>query len=165
MHSGLRRLDMALGDENSNTVMVMRHREPAQYVPPSAGGGGHRAPGGTVQGRFDLQARDEMTLFNNGVEGGLKWNPEEFTMLSVQSSVKNAQGQPRSYDLRPVKNAHVVLWYASPAHHEPRSEDGRSERRGSNEVWSGATHVMWTGFDLRPRHWFDTTPLFPSPAR
>ncbi|HEV3486020.1 MAG TPA: hypothetical protein VG106_11470, partial [Vicinamibacterales bacterium] len=58
---------------------------------------------------------------------------------------------------QPVKSADVVLWYASPMHHVPRDEDGHKDMG----LWKGVALVMWTGFDLRPRNFFDTTPFFP----
>jgi Cu2+-containing amine oxidase len=56
-----------------------------------------------------------------------------------------------------IMNADVVIWHSTPGHHEPRSEDGQF--RNGNFI--GATPVMWTGFDLRPRNLFDGTPHFP----
>lgn len=60
-------------------------------------------------------------------------------------------------DEEPVMDADVVLWHSAAGHHEPRSEDG--EMRG-NELY-GATPVMWSGFELRPRNIFDRSPLYP----
>jgi hypothetical protein len=42
-------------------------------------------------------------------------------------------------------------------HHVPRDEDGHKDMG----LWKGVALVMWTGFDLRPRNFFDTTPFFP----
>jgi primary-amine oxidase len=56
-----------------------------------------------------------------------------------------------------ITDTDVVLWYSAPAHHEPRSEDG--EMTGNS--FHGCTPVMWSGFDLKPRDFFDRTPYFP----
>jgi hypothetical protein len=61
---------------------------------------------------------------------------------------------------RNVVDTDIVLWYTSSTHHEPRSEDG-TFLKGSG--FRGATLVMWSGFDLRPRDFFDRTPFFPYP--
>ncbi len=55
-----------------------------------------------------------------------------------------------------VMNTDVVLWHSAPMHHEPRLEDGKMVG-GSLQ---GVTHVMWAGFMLRPRNFFDGTPLY-----
>jgi primary-amine oxidase len=55
-----------------------------------------------------------------------------------------------------IMNTDVVLWHSTPAHHEPRMEDGKMEKG-----LQGATHVMWAGFMLRPRNLFEHTPLYP----
>jgi primary-amine oxidase len=56
-----------------------------------------------------------------------------------------------------IENADVVLWYSSPMHHEPRSEDGEMV----NDRLRGVTHVGWSQFCLRPSNVFDRTPFFP----
>src|SRR6185295_3219576 len=56
-----------------------------------------------------------------------------------------------------IVDTDVVVWLSTAGHHEPRSEDG--EMKGGNLV--GATPVMWSGFDLRPRNIWDRTPLYP----
>ena len=56
-----------------------------------------------------------------------------------------------------IMNADVVLWHSAPGHHEPRSEDG--EMKDGNLV--GCTPLMWSGFDLRPRNFWDHSPMYP----
>jgi primary-amine oxidase len=60
-------------------------------------------------------------------------------------------------DKESIKDADVVLWYSSPMHHEPRSEDGEIVD-GQIE---GCTHVAWSTFYLRPSNIFDRTPFYP----
>jgi primary-amine oxidase len=57
---------------------------------------------------------------------------------------------------RNIQDTDVVLWYTASCHHEPRSEDGVDTAGG----FRGATHVMWCGFDLRPRNIFGGSPFF-----
>jgi hypothetical protein len=195
MHNAMWRVDINLGGPAHNSVYLSEHSETPKDPP------------GT--------ARSLLTLVKQ--ECALDWDPLKFTMLRVvNTQKKNAQGQPWSYDLiplrmgtsrhygqemvpiaggklrkeectmhdfwitraghpaemtfhmlpeyikgqRPVVDTDIVLWYTSSAHHEPRSEDGAGVFKGS---FRGATHVMWSGFDLRPRNFFDRTPFFPYP--
>jgi primary-amine oxidase len=62
-------------------------------------------------------------------------------------------------DRKRVVNTDLVVWYMSSALHEPRSEDGLSSRHGAEPL--GPATVAWSGFELRPRHIFTNTPLFP----
>ena len=50
-----------------------------------------------------LLAEDEKMPFNSGVEGGIDWDPKEFTMLRVESEKTNANGKPIAYDLMPLR--------------------------------------------------------------
>jgi len=184
MHEGLWRIDMDLGGAAHNSALVMRHN----------------------QSEESRKADTSIEPFNNGVEGAIDWNPEEFTQVRIQDEVlKNAQGKPISYDLLPfragsqrhpepfsqhdfwvtknhpdelfyeelptyisnqesIQNTDIVLWYLSSVYHLPRSEDGKPYviPIGSGySVLRGVALAMWSGFDLRPRDFFDETPLYP----
>jgi primary-amine oxidase len=187
-HSAHWRIDIDLIDGKKNSAMVMRHLED----PASMG------------------AEDIEEPFNRGFEGGIDWEPKEFTMIRVESDRKNAHGRPIGYDLmpirmgsarhnedftqhdfwvtrshpdrplesifsnlpnlvkdeEPVESTDIVLWATSSAHHEPRDEDGKPNRSGEtiwrwDDGWEGSALVMWSGFDLRPRNFFDRTPFYP----
>lgn len=56
-----------------------------------------------------------------------------------------------------IMDTDIVLWHNTPMVHDPSSEDG--EMKGKS--FDGATRVTWVGFDLRPRNFFDRTPLYP----
>jgi hypothetical protein len=60
---------------------------------------------------------------------------------------------------RTLEGHPVTIWHSSPAVHTPRAEDygvdGVSSGRGS-------AVTTWTGFMLRPRNLFDSTPLYPT---
>jgi hypothetical protein len=148
-------------------------------------------------------------------EGNARWNPEEFTVLRVQSKVrKSAHGRPIAFDLiplrfgalrqlqpeggtyatnmdfinydfwvtraesgflnyidvpqyasqrRPLAGQPTTVWHCTPALHVPRGEDFGSDN-GRNS-YAGVAIAFWTGFYLKPRDLFDSTPLYPPPPR
>jgi primary-amine oxidase len=61
-------------------------------------------------------------------------------------------------DPEPIEDTDVVLWYMVGGHHEPRSEDGEMQK---GRRFEGATHLMWTSFELRPRNIWDRSPFYP----
>ncbi|MFO0892723.1 MAG: hypothetical protein U0790_26720 [Isosphaeraceae bacterium] len=186
-HNAHWRIDIDLIDGKKNSAMVMRH----------------------VEDPASMGAEDVEEPFNRGYEGGLDWNPKEFTMIRVASSRKNANGKTIAYDFMPVRmgssrhaeefskhdfwvtqshperpleyifsnlpaivkeeepveSADIVLWGTSCAHHEPRDEDGKPNSGPKfwpgDDAWEGSALVMWSGFDLRPRNFFDRTPFYP----
>ncbi|QEH33603.1 Primary amine oxidase precursor [Aquisphaera giovannonii] len=81
MHNTHWRIDMDLIDGRRNSAMVMRHVEdPA-------------GPG----------AEDLEEPFNRGFEGGIDWDPREFTMVRIASDRKNGRGDTIAYDLHPLR--------------------------------------------------------------
>ena len=81
MHDAHWRIDIDLFDGAKNDAMMMTHAET-----PS-----------------DLSAEDTEEPFNSGLEGGIEWDPKQFTMIRVQSDKKNANGKKISYDLMPIR--------------------------------------------------------------
>jgi primary-amine oxidase len=75
-------------------------------------------------------------------------NPKELDFKRLPEYVANKES---------IKDTDVVLWYSSPMHHEPRSEDGLIAKG----TLDGCTHVAWSTFTLRPSNVFDRTPLYP----
>jgi Cu2+-containing amine oxidase len=64
-----------------------------------------------------------------------------------------------------IEDADIVVWYSSPAFHEPRTEDGITVgKQGKQGSIDGCTHVNWSSFMLRPSNIFDRTPLYPYAA-
>jgi hypothetical protein len=55
----------------------------------------------------------------------------------------------------------VVIWATSAAHHRPRSEDLGAGANLPERATTGAAFLMWSGFDIRPRDVFDSTPFVP----
>jgi hypothetical protein len=88
-HSAHWRIDIDLFDGKKNSAMLMRH----------------------VEDTAGLTAEDVKEPFNGGVEGGVGWDPKEFTMIRVQCGKQNARGELIGYDLMPLR-------YGSPRHHE-----------------------------------------------
>lgn len=81
MHNAHWRVDVDLADGKKNNAMLMTHFEATTA----------------------LRAEDTKEPFNYGVEGGVDWKPEEFTMVRVESDRKNAAGKPIAYDLMPLR--------------------------------------------------------------
>jgi primary-amine oxidase len=83
MHDGLWRIDMDLNGASNDSVLLSRHQEPS---------------GGQT-------ANDNANPFNNGVEGSVVWNPEEFTHIRVIDTVKtNGHRHNIGYDLIPLRH-------------------------------------------------------------
>ena len=84
MHDAYWRIDIDLIDSEKNSAMIMRHLEDPQ----------------------SLSAEDLKEPFNGGVEGGMDWDPKEFSMIRIESERLNANGKKMSYDLLPMKWGH-----------------------------------------------------------
>jgi primary-amine oxidase len=180
MHNNLWRINVDLGGPDHNSVYVMEHLE----TPDMAGKARsiHKPFNGGKEGWLDWNAEkftmvrvvNEKRKNAQGKPMGYDlmpsrmgnarhygpgeeclqhdfWvtrnHPDELKYKNLPDYVKNTEK---------IMDTDVVLWYSSPAHHEPRSEDGEI-RDGSLH---GATPVMWTSFELKPRHIFDRTPLY-----
>ncbi len=89
VHSAHWRIDIDLFDGKKNSAMLMKH----------------------VEDPSSLSAEDVKEPFNGGLEGGVDWDPKEFTMIRVQCDKQNARGELIGYDLMPLR-------YGTPRHHE-----------------------------------------------
>jgi len=186
MHNGLWRIDVNLDGPDHNSVLVMEHKEPASEDPKSRGKAAsvHTPFNGGSEGWADwdpvkftmLRVINERRKNARGEPIGYDLMPyrmgnsrhfggdkEECTQHDYWVTRKRS-GEMEYTDLpkyvahgESIMDTDVVLWYSTPAHHEPRSEDG--ELKGS--TFQGCTPVMWAGFDLKPRNFFDRTPYFP----
>jgi len=177
MHDGLWRIDIDLNGFTGDTVQIHRHAEstasnvatdsmsafnggkegftdwdPLQFTELNVSDANMR----NGQGRqisYDLMVVREGTprhleKFSQHDFWATRYRFGEDQYTQLPTYISNGES---------VTKNDVVLWYISPAHHMPRSEDGRYV----NGVWRGVALAMWTGFDLRPRDLFDGTPLFP----
>ena len=88
-HSAHWRIDVDLVDGAKNSAMLMRH----------------------VEDPAGLSAEDLKEPFNGGLEGGVDWEPKEFTMIRVECEKDNARGERIGYDLMPMR-------HGTPRHNE-----------------------------------------------
>jgi primary-amine oxidase len=165
VHGPIWRLDLDLNGACCDTVSAFKHTE--------AGAAGN----------------DSMPDVKN--ETGLLWDPVAFTSLHLRdATLKNGNNHSSGWHLmtardgtplhqetftkyalwvtkyrwnetfgdnlptyaspvEPVNNADVVLWYYGGLHHLVRDED------------SDMTHMMWTGFMLKPHDVWKSTPMYP----
>jgi primary-amine oxidase len=192
MHVASWRVDVNLGGEKNNDVYLVRHREPfgradhsTQSVEPFNGG---------IEGFVDWDPKEFTTLrFTNPKIVNSSDNPVSYDLIAPRTgNVRLFNGPPNGYDEtftqhdfyvlknngdkendltklpqyarqnRSIKNQDVVLWAITSAHHIPRDEDliGTKGKRGT-----GATSVVWSGFELKPRDLFDSTPFYDRPNR
>ena len=182
MHNGLWRVHVKLGGTATNSVYVMEHIEPDGD--PAKAKTVHRLFNQGREGYEDWNAArftmlsvrsekqknarkipiayDFMTpkLGNARHHGGqeectlhdfwaTKHRPGEINYQSVPKYAQKGES---------IQNTDVVVWLSTPGHHEPRSEDGEMSK---DSTFTGATPIMWTGFDLRPRDFWDRSPLYP----
>jgi Cu2+-containing amine oxidase len=59
---------------------------------------------------------------------------------------------------RPLTGYPTTVWHCSPVLHFPRGEDFGGE--DGTDSYSGVAITFWTGFYLKPRDLFDSTPLY-----
>ena len=125
-----------------------------------------------VETREERQRQDHRLRLDAHPMGSARHN-EEFTRHDYLGP-RSHPNRPLEYlfsnlpnivkDEESVENADIVLWGTSSSHHEPRDEDGKPGLRagGSGPATTPGKArplVMWSGFDLRPRNFFDRTPL------
>lgn len=69
-------------------------------------------------------------------------------------------------DKRPLDGHPTTVWHCAPVLHFPRGEDFGPD--GGKNSYTGLAITFWTGFYLKPRDLFDSTPLYtptPPPPR
>jgi Cu2+-containing amine oxidase len=59
---------------------------------------------------------------------------------------------------RPLTGYPTTVWHCAPVLHSPRGEDFGSEDGRNN--FEGLASTFWTGFFVKPRDLFDSTPLY-----
>jgi len=180
MHNGLWRVDVDLAGFPNDTALAMSHHE----TPAGLSATDKMDPfNGGIEGSLDwdplefteVAVRDEVV--KNGRSHNIQYDlmpmragnarhngpNEEFTQhdfwVTRYDPAELFYPQVADYvkAKRPVTNTDVVLWHAASLHHMPRDEDGMEV----DGVWVGSALVMFAGFDLRPRNFFDTTPFYP----
>jgi len=182
MHNALWRIDVDLGGADHNSVMVMRHIEPDGK--PGKSRSDHVAFNEGKEGGLNFKPEEFTMMYVMNTEKKNKRDkPWSYDFVNYrQGNARHFGGEkeectihdfwatkmhPRETfytklptyvkDEESVMDTDVVVWYSAPIHHEPRSEDG--EMKGSS--FNGATPIAWSRFDMRPRDFWDRSPLFP----
>jgi len=182
MHNGLWRIDVNLDGPDNNSAYLVEHIEPDGNEKTKARSDVTPFNGGK-EGFADFVAEKfTMVRIVNDKRKNARGQPLAVDLMPARQGnarhfaggkeqctqhdywVTKAKNTELDYTKLPkyiedgenIMNTDVVLWYSSPIHHEPRSEDGQF----INNIFRGTTMVGWAGFDLKPRDWFDRTPMF-----
>lgn len=182
MHNALWRIDVDLDGSDHNTVQVMRHIEPdgkpgksrtehAIFNDGKEGGLNFKPEEFTMLQVVNTEKKNKRDKpwsydFVNYRQGNARHfggDKEECTVHDFWVTKMHAREsfytKVPTYvkEQESIIDTDIVVWYSAPTHHEPRSEDG--EMKGSS--FHGATPVSWSRFDMRPRDFWDRSPLFP----
>jgi Cu2+-containing amine oxidase len=84
---------------------------------------------------------------------------QDFWVTRTESGFTDYIDVPRyASQHRPLSGQATTVWHCTPALHVPRGEDFGSED-GKNS-FTGLAVTNWTGFTVKPRDLFDSTPLY-----
>jgi hypothetical protein len=92
-------------------------------------------------------------------------NKDFWVTLTDPSHTTFTQVAEYAVGRKPIDNQAVTVWHNSPLLHSPRAEDYGED--GMSNV-TGVALTSWSGFMLKPRNLFDSTPLYkyvPRPPR
>ena len=181
MHNGLWRVDVNLDGPEHNSAYIMEHIEPGE---------GDKGTAKTVvrpfnQGREGYEDWNALKFTMVSVRHAQKKNARGQPL--AYDVVTRRMGNARHYGSQeqctehdfwvtknrpdeiyyqklptyvtpraPILDTDVVVWLSTAGHHEPRSEDGEMQK----DTFVGVTPVMWCGFDLVPRNFWDRSPLY-----
>ena len=87
---------------------------------------------------------------------------QDFWVTRTESGNTNYIDVPRyAAQRRTLAGQPLTIWHCTPALHVARGEDfGNTDGKNS---YGGVALTFWTGFYLKPRDLFDSTPLYPPP--
>jgi primary-amine oxidase len=182
MHNGLWRVDVNLDGPEHNSVYVMEHIEPDGEHKDKARTE-HRLFNKGIEGAGDWEPHKfTMLSVRHEIKRNIRGLPISYDVMMPRMGnarhfgseeecthhdfwvTRNRPGElyyqklPEYIKKRQlIRDTDVVLWISTPGHHEPRSEDGEMK----NDDFTGATPIMWCGFDLKPRNFWDRSPLYP----
>jgi primary-amine oxidase len=185
MHNGLWRVDLNVGGAEHNSVFVMEHLEPEGETKEQQAKARtlSRPFNEGIEGYYDWNAeRFSMLSVLNTQLKNARGKPLAYDIVTGRMGnarhagpdeeectqhdfwvTRNRSGEifykklPQYIKRRePILDTDVVVWVSTACHHEPRSEDG--ELKGS--TFTGATPIAWSGFELKPRNFFDRTPHY-----
>jgi hypothetical protein len=182
MHDGLWRIDVDLAGFQNDSAVTMTHSETT--AAPTATDATVPFNGG-VEGHLDWNALEftEIAVMDTVVGNGREDHKIQYDLMPMRAGSSRHEEEFAHHDFwvtrydpaelnytqlptyikagRSVTNTDVVLWYGTAMHHHPRDEDGEYVMENGMKKWKGEALLMWTGFDLRPRNLFRTTPFFP----
>ena len=191
-HDALWRVDINLGGWDNDSVKLMRHLEPDPPASWTASDSMTLFNNG-LEGFADwkdeeftaLHVMDTQITNAQGKEIGYDLMPmrtgiarhvEDFSKHDFWVTEQNSNemeyttgfegwcgmvNPPQCYIIPPQTVTDPVLWHMTSSHHLPRDED--HEYLQPIRV-PGVALVMWSGFDLHPRNFFDSTPLHEPPC-
>ena len=113
---------------------------------------------------FDLIPQRFGALRQLQPEGGaydanMDWINYDFWVTRTESGFTNYIDVARyARERRPLSGFPTTVWVCTPALNFPRGEDFGSED-GKNS-YGGVAITVWTGFSVKPRDLFDSTPLY-----
>jgi hypothetical protein len=113
---------------------------------------------------FDLIPQRLGALRQLQPEGGanaanMDFTNYDFWVTRTESGFTNYVDVPQyASQRRPLTGYPTTVWHCTPALHIPRGEDFGSED-GKNS-YAGLALTFWTGFYVKPRDLFDSTPLY-----
>lgn len=182
MHNGLWRVGVNLDGAGRNTAYIMEHIEP-DGAERSKARTDHRPFNQGREGAEDWNPlKFTMVSIRSEVKKNARQQPIAFDFMTPRTGNARHFGSQEEcthhdfwvtrnrpdeiyYQKLPkyvgkresIKNTDLVVWLSTPGHHEPRSEDGEMKK----ENFTGATPIMWCGFELKPRDFWDRSPLYP----
>jgi hypothetical protein len=113
---------------------------------------------------FDLIPQRVGALRQLQPEGGaesanMEFINNDFWVTRTESGFTSYIDVPRyASERRSLTGQPTTVWHCTPALHFPRGEDfGAADGKGS---YGGLAVTFWTGFFLKPRDLFDSTPLY-----
>ena len=188
MHNGLWRVDVNLDGPADNSVYVMEHFEPdGQSADQQAKARTISRPFNNGEEGFEDWKAERFTMLsvvNNKVKNARgkavaydvvtsrmgnarHYGPDDESCTQHDFWVTRQRKGETYYKNVPkyvkkkesILDTDVVVWLSNACHHDPRSEDGAMY----GTSFTGATPVAWSGFELRPRNFFDGTPHYPYP--
>jgi hypothetical protein len=113
---------------------------------------------------FDLVPQRMGALRQLQPEGGsyaanMEFINNDFWVTRTESAFTSYIDVPQyASQHRPLTGYPTTVWHCTPALHFPRSEDFDAED-GTNS-YGGLAVTFWTGFFIKPRDLFDSTPLY-----
>lgn len=184
LHVGCWRVNIALGDQTKNVIQLVRYvSEPGTANPKMVVAPFNQGRAGRALWKPDefTRLRVESSVVVNGHQPahpiGYELIPvrtgsarlfgigEEFTQADFWVTRANdAAPELRYRDVpsyihdEPLAGAAAVLWHQAPLLHIPRDEDFG---KVGYQISEGVALTVWAGFELTPRNFFASTPLYP----